>query len=184
MVKLRCCIPSVAKTKMRKTRTSGFSKVEEYHFAMNRMWLSEGKREKNIAQYDLSTHPGAGSSCAYTRRVNHGYFLRQMRCTSQRPFLREMRRGHEECRCAAPTTIAASGGPNAATSGGSDIHRVGAREARNERAGQAGHRRSGNHLRRRRCGCCGGVLPRPSSQPEAPSSNGWNPRIKLRFEQG
>jgi hypothetical protein len=47
-------------------------KAEDYHFAMNRMWLSEGKREKNIAQHDLSANPGAGSSCAHTRSVNHG----------------------------------------------------------------------------------------------------------------
>jgi hypothetical protein len=30
---------------------------KEYHFAMNRMRLSEGKRGKNIAQHDLRT-PG------------------------------------------------------------------------------------------------------------------------------
>jgi hypothetical protein len=30
---------------------------KEYHFAMNRMWLSKGKREKNIAEHDLRT-PG------------------------------------------------------------------------------------------------------------------------------
>jgi len=73
LVKPRCSIPCVTKTKIRKkTRTSGFPKAEDYYFAMNRMWLSEGKREKNIAQHDLSTNPGPGSSCAYTRSVNHG----------------------------------------------------------------------------------------------------------------
>ena len=38
-----------------------------------------------------------------------------------------------------PTTIVVSNGPNAASSSGSGIHRTGAREARNERAGQTRH---------------------------------------------
>jgi hypothetical protein len=50
-----------------------------------------------------------------------------------------MRSGHEQRRHAAPTTIAVSGGPHAATSGDSDIYRAGTREATNERAGQARH---------------------------------------------
>jgi hypothetical protein len=57
-----------------------------------------------------------------------------------------------------------SGGPNAVTSGGSDIHRAGAREARDEHAGQAWDRCGRGRLRWRRTRSRRSLLRRPPNQ--------------------
>jgi len=70
MVKPRCSIPCVTQTKMRnKTRTSGFPKAEDYHFAMNRMWLSGGGagKEHRLTRFGTPT-PAPVQVCLHKER--------------------------------------------------------------------------------------------------------------------